>query len=89
MQYNRIMKNITIENRTEFFKKWVASDLNCYEGLCLNFSTLLLWNEGSYRHYVNKWTWLYFNKILFLKTGEQQAELGWGGYILIIPNLEN
>lgn len=26
MQYNRIMKNITIENRTEFFKKWVASD---------------------------------------------------------------
>lgn len=72
------MKNIMIENRTDIYKKWMASDLNCYEGLCLNFSTLLLQNEGSHRYYVNKWTWLYSNKILFVKTGEQQAELGQG-----------
>lgn len=45
---------------TEYFQLWRTYGFCCN---CCNNLTLLFQHENDYKHYVNKWAWLFSNKV--------------------------
>lgn len=60
-------------SRPDVGKLFLKRPWGKYFSLCLNYSTLLLYDKASHRQHANEWTYLYFNKNVFVKVSSQLA----------------